>query len=339
MSLRILHPGALTLIQDLGRPGWAGSGVTESGAADRHSLRLSNHFVGNAPGAPALETVLGGLHLLAEAEHTVALAGAPAPLTVVSGRERRAESGPVVQLAEGEELILGTAEWGMRTYLAVAGGLVATATMGSASTDTLSGLGPDALAGGDVLRVSGSGASGRRDSGWCGGLRPDDARADAESRSGSSGGGARSGARGRRGSVPGLGPVATLDPGAEGWHGQPYMLDVLPGPRTDWFTPEAVVTLLSTPFEVTGIGDRVGVRLAGAALARSQDGELLSEPMVRGAVQVPADGSPLIFGPDHPVTGGYPVIGVLTEAAADASGQLRPGQQIRFRPRGAWPVV
>jgi len=298
VSLRILDPGALTLIQDFGRTGWAASGVTESGAADRQSLQLANHFVGNAPGKPALETALGGLHVRAETDHTVALAGAPAPVTVASGTERRAQAGPVVQLAEGEELILGTPEWGMRTYFAVAGGFVVTTTMGSASTDTLSGLGPEPVVAGDVLRVGGSGT-----------LDP----------------------------VPTLGPVATLDPGAEGWHGQPYMLDVLPGPRMDWFTPEAVATLLGTAFEVTGTGDRVGVRLAGAPLARSRGDELLSEPVVRGAVQVPADGNPLIFGPDHPVTGGYPVIGVLTEVAADASGQLRPGQQIRFRPRGSWP--
>lgn len=317
MSLRILHPGALTLVQDLGRPGWAASGVTESGAADRQCLQLANHLVGNAPGTPALETVLGGLHVRAEADHIVAFAGAPAPVTVLAGDERRTETGPVMQLAEGEELVLGTAAWGMRTYLTVAGGLVVTTTMGSASTDTLSGLGPEPVKAGDVLQVGAQGGEPGGSEGRDGAPRRREVRDRGEMR---------------------LDPVATVDPGAEGWHGQPYMLDVLPGPRADWFTPEAVTTLLSTAFEVTGTGDRVGVRLAGAPLSRSRSEELLSEPVVRGAVQVPADGNPLLFGPDHPVTGGYPVIGVLTEAAADASGQLRPGQQIRFRPRGSWPV-
>ncbi|HIZ36465.1 MAG TPA: allophanate hydrolase, partial [Candidatus Ruania gallistercoris] len=81
-------------------------------------------------------------------------------------------------------------------------------------------------------------------------------------------------------------------------------------------------------------GDRVGVRLHGEPLQRARTGELPSEGVVRGAVQVPASGQPLIFGPDHPVTGGYPVIGVLTDDAADAAGQLRPGAQLRFRRRG-----
>jgi allophanate hydrolase subunit 2 len=116
-------------------------------------------------------------------------------------------------------------------------------------------------------------------------------------------------------------------------------LRVVLGPRDDWFTPAAVETLTSQPWEVTADSDRVGVRLAGASLARSEKGvgqELPSEPVVRGAVQVPPSGRPLVFLADHPTTGGYPVIAVVVGDGTDVLAQLRPGERVRFRriPRG-----
>lgn len=107
-------------------------------------------------------------------------------------------------------------------------------------------------------------------------------------------------------------------------------LALLPGPRRDWFTTAAWSTLLREPWTVTGELDRVAVRLAGPSLVRQVEGELPSEGLVRGAVQVPASGQPLVFLADHPVTGGYPVIGVLTERATDHAAQLRPGDRVRF---------
>ncbi len=75
--------------------------------------------------------------------------------------------------------------------------------------------------------------------------------------------------------------------------------------------------------------DRIGARLTGEPLRR-REGELPSEPVVRGAIQVPPSGEPVIFLADHPVTGGYPVAGVLTAQAADRAAQLRPGQRCRL---------
>ena len=72
------------------------------------------------------------------------------------------------------------------------------------------------------------------------------------------------------------------------------------------------------------------MRLDGRALVRERSGELPSEPTLPGAIQVPADGRPIIFGPDAPVTGGYPVLAVLTDSAFDAAAQLRPGDTVRF---------
>lgn len=119
--------------------------------------------------------------------------------------------------------------------------------------------------------------------------------------------------------------------------GTVYMLDAECGPRADWFTPAGRETLFTGRYTVTDRADRVGIRLAGEPLQRRGTDELASEPVVAGSIQVPADGQPLIFGPDHPITGGYPVIAVLTAAARDACAYLRPGQTIRFRRAGSWP--
>jgi allophanate hydrolase subunit 2 len=108
------------------------------------------------------------------------------------------------------------------------------------------------------------------------------------------------------------------------------VLEVDLGPRDDWFTDEAVAAFLGGEFTVTPAGNAVGLRLDGPVLTRRHTGELPSEGVVRGSVQVPPDGRPIVFQADHPVTGGYPVIAVLTPAAADRAAQIRPGGRIRF---------
>lgn len=108
------------------------------------------------------------------------------------------------------------------------------------------------------------------------------------------------------------------------------VLRVVPGPRDDWFLPEALAMLRSTPYEVTTDSNRVGMRLHGAALERVGDEELPSEGVVRGALQVPPTGQPTLFLADHPVTGGYPVIGVVPSEDVDLAAQARPGQRLRF---------
>ncbi|MGN7978384.1 carboxyltransferase domain-containing protein [Microbacterium sp. 22195] len=109
-------------------------------------------------------------------------------------------------------------------------------------------------------------------------------------------------------------------------------LDITLGPRDDWFTPAAIETLTGQDWTVTPRSDRVGIRLHGETpLERSVAGELPSEGAVNGAIQVPPDGQPVLFLPDHPLTGGYPIIGALTDRCLDLAGQLPPGARIRFR--------
>lgn len=111
-------------------------------------------------------------------------------------------------------------------------------------------------------------------------------------------------------------------------------LRVVPGPRADWFVPSALETLFGGTYEVTAESNRVGMRLSGPVLERSREGELKSEGMVPGALQVPPTGQPTLFLADHPVTGGYPVIGVVLRADLGRAAQAQPGQHLRFVPVG-----
>ncbi|MFD5023824.1 biotin-dependent carboxyltransferase family protein [Streptomyces sp. NPDC058373] len=277
-ALEVLATGPLATVQDLGRPGLASMGVGASGAADRTALRLANRLVGNPEGAAAVEATLGGLAVRALRPVTVAVTGAPAPLTHGAPHS-------VIHLPEGDRLELGTPPVGLRSYLAVRGGIAVPEVLGSRSRDVLAALGPGPLAVGDVLPA---------------------------------------------GSVPAGFPRVDLAPVRVPSGGEVGLRVVL-GPRDDWFTPGAVRSLLSEPWVAGSASDRVGMRLDGPGLERAVGGELPSEGVVPGALQVPPGGRPVLFLADHPVTGGYPVIAVVLRADMDLAAQVRPGQRLRFR--------
>lgn len=148
--LTVLATGPLTTVQDRGRGGYAGIGVPRSGAVDAAAADLANRLVGNDAAAAVLEVTVGGLRVRAERTHLVSVAGAPAPVTVDG---RAAPFGAPLTLRPGAELALGTPPVGLRTYLAVRGGIDVPPVLGSRSTDTLSGLGPAPLTVGDRLPV------------------------------------------------------------------------------------------------------------------------------------------------------------------------------------------
>ncbi|MBF6127662.1 biotin-dependent carboxyltransferase family protein [Nocardia brasiliensis] len=284
-ALRVDAAGALSTIQDLGRPGWFAIGVGVSGAADRGALKLANRLVGNPEQAAGIETLLGGLELTALAPVLLAVTGADAPITVDGVPQARAA---VLALATGQQLKLGMATAGLRAYVGVRGGIAAEPVLGSCSTDTLAGLGPAALTGGTELAVGSA-----RTYPW-----PNVAVA----------------------------PVPSPDTGT-------VEVRVLLGPRDDWFTdPRALCT---GAWAMTDRADRVGVRLTRVGehppLTRINDKELPTEGMALGAIQVQPSGEPVVFLADHPITGGYPVVGTVVSADVDLLAQLRPGQQVRFR--------
>jgi biotin-dependent carboxylase-like uncharacterized protein len=156
--VEVLAPGALTTIQDLGRPGWAHIGVPRSGAADRPALRLANSLVGNGENAAALETTLAGPRLRFDGPAVAALTGAPAPVRVA---DRTVGMNEVFAVAAGDELQIGNASAGLRTYLAFRGGIAVPLVLGSAATDLLTGLGPDPLTRGDLLDLNTENGGGR----------------------------------------------------------------------------------------------------------------------------------------------------------------------------------
>ncbi|MGP4015922.1 biotin-dependent carboxyltransferase family protein [Saccharopolyspora sp. 5N708] len=280
--LEVLATGPLSTIQDLGRPGLADIGVGPSGAADGGAFRLANRLVGNAEAAAAVEVTLGGLAVRATRDLTAAVTGAPCPITV-DGRIAAANS--VLRIPAGAELRMGVPGRGLRSYLAVRGGIAVPPVLGSCATDVLAGLGPDPLAPGTMLPV---------------------------------------------GPAPARFPLVDLAPVAA-YPADEVVLHVEPGPRHDWFADSALATLVSRPYEVTADSNRIGMRLDGPALERCRTEELPSEGMVAGALQVPPSARPTLFLADHPVTGGYPVIAVVTAADVDKAAQARPGQRVRFR--------
>lgn len=149
-TVTVRRAGSLTTIQDHGRPGFAHLGVPPSGALDRPACSLANRLVGNPENAAVLETTLDGVALVFSADSVVAVTGALAPLYLDSAAVSL--SLPVV-VRKGQVLEVGTAVAGVRSYIAVGGGLRPPLTLGSAATDLLSGLGPPPLRRGETLLV------------------------------------------------------------------------------------------------------------------------------------------------------------------------------------------
>lgn len=282
-TIRIVEPGLLATLQDLGRVGAAALGVAPSGALDRGALRTANRLVGNPEGAAGIEVTMGGLRAVAGHDLWFAVAGAWGPITL-DGREL--DPYEAHEWPAGAELRLDWFTHGARVYLAVRGGLDGPVVLGSRASDLLAGLGPGPLRAGGLVGV----------------------RDEAS--------------------------VAIPAPAISPWgapHDDLIEVELAPGPRAAWFAPSATRDLFESVWTVTNDADRVGVRLDGPALVRARDGELPSEGMVPGALQVPPTGRPTILLADGPVTGGYPVIAVATDASLDAIAQARPGTRLRFR--------
>lgn len=276
-AVEVLGCGPSVLVEDLGRPGRAALGVGPSGAADRDALGLGNRLVGNAETAAGLEILLGGCRVLAVGgDLLVAVSGAEPPLDVDG---TRVAPRSVVLLRAQQVLRLGTPATGLRTYLAVRGGIGVAPVLGSRSTDTLGGIGPGPVQAGDVLPVAAETVG-----------------------------------------FPLVGAVA----GPAGVV-SPVSVHVAPGPYDDLDRAHD----LFGDWTVSGDSDRTGIRLEGPAL-RHDARRWPATGVVRGTVQLPPSGQPVVLFADHPVTGGYPVIGVVLDAEVDRLAQVRPGERVRL---------
>jgi biotin-dependent carboxylase-like uncharacterized protein len=286
-TLEILRTGPLAVVQDLGRIGLAHLGVTRSGAADRRSHTLANRMVANPDDRATVEVTMGGFAARVRGgDVDIAVTGADAHATVDS---TMFGANSIQHVRAGQVIALGVPGSGLRSYLALRGGIDVTPVLGSRSYDVLSGIGPLPLEPGDVLPI---------------------------------------GEHSQQYPELDQAPVAPIAD-------QLVDLLVVPGPRDDWLADAEA--LVHTAWLASDRSDRVGMRLQGRPLAHRDPGrQLPSEGATRGAIQVPPNGLPVILGPDHPVTGGYPVVGVIADRDIDKVAQVRPGQPVRLhwsRPR------
>lgn len=317
--IRVIAPGMLTTVQDLGREGFGPMGVSASGAADAVSLRVGNRLVGNAEGAPGLEmTLLGGTFEFPDGA-LLALAGSDfgatldrTPVALWETFEARA----------GQVLRLGPTRSGARCYLCLRGGIEAELFLRSASTHVLSGLGGlegRALRKGDVLKIGTVGE--KREKGTGKSACPT----------------GKAGAVCERRLWPrGLKEMLVRK-----------TLRVTAGPQSDWFSEAAKKIFYESPYRVAEESNRMGIRLEGAAIRMGTSGTngegtgksaystggtggMVSEGVALGAVQVPESGMPIILFVEQQTTGGYPKIANVITADLHSLGQLRPRDETRF---------
>jgi allophanate hydrolase subunit 2 len=298
--------------------------------------------VGNPSGAAVIESI-GGLRLRAHGPQVLAVTGAVGDLVVRPGAvgddapsaaapgsaepvrpDRRPRPGEPFALDDGDELRLAPSVRGVRAYVAVRGGIDVPPVLGSRATDVLAGLGPDPLGSGDLLPV---GAPER----GIPAVAPHAPEPPAAGPYGTPSPGTE---------VPGT-PAAgdTVHPGGAPPSdslpatGEVTVLPIVLGPRDDWFDAAAITRLTGQDWLVTPRSNRIGLRLDGEPLVRipeREGAELPSEGCVTGAIQVPPDGLPVLFLADHPLTGGYPVIGAVVADHVPLAGQLPAGAHVRF---------
>lgn len=284
--ITIVEPGPYCSIQDLGRRGYGRWGISPGGAADRRSHSLANRLVGNAEGAATIECTFGPVRFSFDETAVIAVTGAAEEISITNGAG--APNGPI-RVGPGE-VTVHAPRHGVRSYVAVRGGIDTPLVLGSRATDPSSGFGA-VLRAGDLVPVGRSAIVGDM--------------------------------------------LVDLAP-TRGWP-QPAILDAELGPQADWFSAESISLFKQQTYSVTADSNRVGVRLQGAPLIRSNVAEMMSEPVIRGAIEITTDGQPIVFMADHPTTCGYPVIAVLDSRSADFTAQLRPGDVARVHVRSARP--
>ncbi len=287
------------LFQDLGRFGQTGQGVSASGALDRSAFNTANRIVGNPSNSPCLEITLGGFSFKSASRAVIGVAGANCVITIQSG-EQSFEASPYAPISlEPGDVV---------SFANPTNGMRSYLAVrgGFKVAPVLGSAATDTLAvvGPDVV-VAGTILALRHQKESLASVSIDEVPAF---------------------DLPKAGDVVTLD--------------VVLGPRTDWFTQKGIDTLTSQHWQVTPQSSRVGIRLAGETpVERKDSAELPSEGTATGAIQIPHSGQPVLFLADHPLTGGYPVIGAVAEYHLDLAGQIPVNAKIQFRPLGPFAEI
>ena len=290
-ALRVLSPGLLTTVQDLGRLGLQHVGIPTSGALDPVGLRAANALVGNPPNAAALEVAYLGPALAVEAEDVrLSVAGADADIVIVSDAAassgERIKGNRSIRLHQGNVIRIGSLIGGALVYIAVEGGFDIAPVLGSASTYIRGGFGGwqgRALAAGDRLP-----------------LRRAKASEQAEFQ------------------LEGL----DLLP--------PKKIRAVPGPQADYFSETEVAAFFGSEYTVSQGSDRMGMRLSGRQIRHARGFDIISDAIPPGAIQIPGNGQPIVLLADRQTTGGYPKIATVISADLPALGRLAIGARIAF---------
>lgn len=294
MSLEVVKPGLLTTLQDAGRAGFAHLGIGRAGAFDAPALRIANALCGNRRDACGLEITLFGPTLRFGSDAWIAVTGAPVPFRVDGAA---IPTWAPVPVSAGAVVELGATRSGCRSYLAVRGGFGVAPVLGSRSVDLNARLGPlggRPLQAGDSLPLASAGKAIRPAT-----RQPVHWRLDPR-------------------------PWFSVDPDKP--------LRLLPGRHLEFLAISSRNILFLQKSKIGNDSNRVGVRLDGPALEWTAPIESVSEGCVPGLLQLPPSGHPIAFGPECPVSGGYPRIGQIAAVDIPRLAQRRPGDAVRFVP-------
>jgi len=290
-NVTVLRTPSPTTVQDVGRVDQRRQGVSAGGALDLFAARVANLLVGNTEDAALLEISLGGLRLRFDDGRTVGWCGGSFPARIV---EAEFPAGRPATVRRGEELEFDPSERGARAWLAIEGGLDVPLVLGSRSTELRSGFGGfEGLA----LRDRDSLPLGKIEQ------RQKETRLANWSA-----------------------PVEWAQTAV-----QTPVLRIVEGSEWDEFLPESQTTFLKQPFTVTAKADRMGARLEGAELRRTNQWELASEAVAPGAIQVAHDGRPILLLGDCQTIGGYPKIAHVITVDLPRAAQLRPNDTVHFQ--------
>ncbi|MDR6998868.1 biotin-dependent carboxyltransferase family protein [Neobacillus niacini] len=299
MTVKILHPGLLTTIQDLGRYGSQKYGVIVSGAMDSYSLRAANLLVGNKENEGALEVTLFGTSLLFEEDRVIAITGGDLQAVI---DEKKAPTWRPILIRKGSVLQFKSAINGCRAYVAFAGGMAVPEVMGSRSTYLRAGIGGfkgRALQKEDVL---GFGEMNELNQSIVTKLEQTE--------------------RNPTWSIN-FTKLVNLQ--------QTQTIRVIRGTEFNLFNEKSRRGLFDEPFRLTIQSDRMGYRIEGPHLSLEKQFELLSEGVTFGTIQVPPNGNPIVLMADRQTTGGYPKIGQIISVDLSSMGQLQPNAVIQLK--------
>jgi antagonist of KipI len=298
MVAQVLRAGPLASVQDLGRFGHRAIGVGSSGALDPFAARVANLLVGNDQAAALIEITLGNFRIRFTDERMIAWCGGAFQTQI--GQEK-IPVGHAFRVGAGDELSAIAPQIGCRMWLAIAGGIDVPLVLGSRSTDLRAGFGGldgRALRDGDDLPLGEIGAMNRAHAKALGdkSLSPWSAQ--------------------RQWTSPAVRyPILRLVRGV------------------DWtrFDVSTHRDLTSEKFTVTPEADRMGVRLDGPELKRKELGDLVSEAVAPGTMQVPPNGKPILLLGDCQTIGGYPKIAHVITVDLPIAAQLRAGDEVQFQ--------